>query len=426
MDRRQFLKVSGLATSAALISPSVLTAATKTEDKDAIKWFAKVRHLYMSSNWPRFDEFIKAKESKTHIRKLRGVEKSEFSYMKIWRKKSVPHWWKNCGSEQKTSFIAHIWNRKFKINYIPSNTLGVQAARVNPSNGRLQIIVSWRPYYLGKMKFLTEEDLIALLGEAAPCIKNQKFTYNNMAATIAWHEMGHNYVTTSFREDVVMKLYTTHGKIFSHIQEFFADLTVLNHAPAGSKLFGMMFRVPSLFHYNHQECHARGCAHAVGALLLSHILKNPKKWPSFKFPSKWPKLDIEKFVIGYTYSQLRQKTWTMKEDAAMRKFVVNWSGKVGKRVFKDSGMIILDNKHKMHLLADKDYDLQIKRDKWIVKQLEKLRKKGKLDPPEEVDKHIAIWVKSGLSLSPRAKAYYKKLTESRNKKLKSAIRKASR
>ena len=420
MNRRNFLRQAGLAGAVAIVAPRVILAATKTKNKKAARWFADVRSAFMQSNWKQFDKLINAKANKRYPAKLRGTDKTDFKYMKSARRKAEPKWWKHCDSKTPASFTAKIWSKRFKINYKPSESLGLQR-QVELEDGSLAVIVCWRPQYMGEHRIMSGRAIEKMLNHSYPHIEADKFSYNNLATTVAWHELGHNYITKSLPEAHIRKLYEDHRELFKNLQELYADLTVLHHGPTASKLFTMMFRAPSLMFYNQFECHARGCGHAVGALLLSEILKNPKKWPSFKFPGIWPKLDIERFAIAYTFANLSKKNWTFAEDKALASLVKGWCKQYGDKALRTKGKIFLRNGLKMNIVANEDYKLQLERDKWVAKKLTGLKKKGKTDSAKKVRAYIKQWSKVSEEFPDRYVAFLGKCSAYRTNKLKEAI-----
>ena len=139
----------------------------------------------------------------------------------------------------------------------------------------------------------------------------------------------------------------------------------------------LLMRLWDLEMYNRREGHTR-MAHGIGALLLSHFLAEPEKWPSIHFPPTVPKEKIELNTIMYVYEHI-DANWTLAEDRALRELVRQYVRRHGESVLRRKGEVPLANKLTYRLMFVDDRPHQAKRDQWVKEELAKLIKSGDFD-----------------------------------------------
>lgn len=289
-----------------------------------------------------------------------------------------PTWWPSVRSSSNVSFKADMWKKRFTANYMPSETLGVQApVGIDPATNRLQVIVSWRPSMVDSPKPL--EGWLA---------KSHGMTQANLAEVIVWHELGHNYITLHLPIPQVMDLYQNHGMLYSHVQEFYADLTALRHCAPPAARTTLMFRLRELYDYHDSEPHTRA-AHGLAALMLVEWMQNPDKWPMIHFPPTVPQTNVELETIKYVYEHMDPK-WSVEEYFGLHDFIDKWVVRNGDRVLKGRGQIRLPNNLQMMIMVSDDREDQAKRDQWIATRLQEIIKAGRADKPVEPEKKETV------------------------------------
>ena len=278
-----------------------------------------------------------------------------------------PKWWPNVRSTSNVSFKAEMWRKRFAANYMPSEQLGMQAPiDIDPVTDRLKVIVTWRPNLVDNPK--------PLKGWLA---QKHGITQANLAEVIVWHELGHNYITLHLPVAQALELYQNHGMLFSHVQEFYADLTALRHCEPKAARTTLMFRLTEMYGHRDNEPHTRA-AHGLAALMLVEWMENPDKWPMVHFPPKVPEKNVELETIKYVYENFDVK-WSVEEYMALHDFIDGWVGRHGDRVLRGKGQIRLPNDLEMKLMVSDDREFQPKRDQWVAKKLEELIESGRAD-----------------------------------------------
>ena len=345
-------------------------------------WRDNLYKAYLKADWPTFDRL--AKKSHKNMRKLKSKDKRTIKYIRGAARVHRPKWWKNCRSTCNKSFKVKIWKKKFVANYVPTGMLGMQGVFIDPDDGKLKVVVTWRPTYVDSRKKFTNEAMEDAYGMWVYGAEKHGFKMGTMAETVAWHELGHNYVSISLPQAHVIRLYNNYESLYTHLQELYADVTALYHASTPSRLFTLMFRGDGLRNYDEMECHTRA-AHAIGAIILSKVLEQPEKWPSLHFPGKIPEEDVERKTIIYMYRHI-DPNWTVQEDMTFRKFIEKWIRSKGDAALRSKGKLTLPNKKIFWIMASDDRDEQPKRDAWVKKKLEALIKSGRADDPEIVKK----------------------------------------
>ena len=334
------------------------------QKKELQEWCERVKDNYMFS---RNEELAEDMAFYRRYRyKLSGAQGKEMSYLHKASKLHRPSWWSKCRSSSNISFPATIWGRKFTANYMPTHSVGYQAARL--WRGRIQIVVSWRPSMVDN----PEEAGGALA-------KKHKLTKGHLQEAIVWHELGHNYITYFLPVKHGIALYRNHYMLFEKLQEFYADMTAIYHSSPRARLAAMFLRLSLFGDYDDTESHNRA-AHAIGSLILSRILSEPAKWPSIHFPPKVPDKYVERTTIEYVYRHIDPK-WTLEEDRALREFIHRFIMKKGQSVLRRRGALPLDNKLSFRLMVGEDRNLQKKRDEWIAEKLKGIMASGRADKP---------------------------------------------
>jgi len=297
-----------------------------------------------------------------------------------------PRWWDRTKSSSNVSFKADMWGRGFEANYIPSDILGMQAA-VGVRHNRLVVVVTWRPASVDNPKPL-EGWLAAEHG----------LTEGDLGEVIVWHELGHNYISLNLNVRQAMELYTEHQILFSHVQEFYADLTALRHASPKAARTTLMFRLREMHDYNERDAHTRG-AHGIASLLLAEWLANPDAWPMVHFPPEVPRTNTERETIKYIYENFDPE-WTPQEYFALQSFIDNWVKRNGDRVLRGRGRVQLPNDLDMMLTEPDDREHQPKRDEWVAKRLAKIIEDGRADKeaPKREDRTDAFGRWSGIQI----------------------------
>lgn len=301
--------------------------------------------------------------------KLTAAQRRDIAYINREWRKVYPEWWKDVSSLKPVSFKAEMWGKKFPANYVPSDQLGLQqAVDIDRTTNRLVVTVTWRPQYVGSAKPL--EGWLA---------EKHGITHGTLAEVIAWHELGHNYVTLHLPVESALELYIKHNHLFHHVQEFYADMTALRHCSPNAARTSFMFRLRELNAYNPLQPHTRA-AHGIGAILLVEWLTHPDQWPMVRFPPAVPDERVELQTIMYCYENLEPE-WDLTQYARLRGHVERWmrTGRKGDLVLKNKGRVKLDNRLEMKLMAADDKPWQAKRDAWVAKRLRALIDSGRAD-----------------------------------------------
>ena len=363
------------ATKPADSSPAKGAPKAKTDPKakakeEAMAQYKRILECYKSGTLSEVKNEIKKIARKKHL--LPRSAQSDLAYIPRTLAAYRPKWWRNMRSSSNVTFKVALWGRPLTANYVPSDMLGGMKA-VDIKGGKLGTIVSWRPSMIDNPNpakgYLAER---------------HKLTKAAIGESIAWHELGHNYISYFLPLKHVMVLYENHTKLYFHLQEFYADMTSFYHSSPGGRLALMFIRVDGLVRYDESEEHDR-TAHAIGSLILANVLTSPKRWPSFHFPPKVPGKDIELNTIVYLYEQI-DPNWTINEDKAFRAIVKKCIASQGTRVLRSKGKIALASRIPFMLMVSDDRAYQKKRDAWVQKKLEALIKSGRADKTPQVKK----------------------------------------
>jgi hypothetical protein len=178
----------------------------------------------------------------------------------------------------------------------------------------------------------------------------------------------------------VIELYDNHALLYSHLQEFYADITALYHAGPKARLTTLFIRTDEIEADWEDEGHARGSM-AIGSLLLTTFLFDPNKWPSVHLPPSVPDKDAERLSTVYVYDHI-DPNWTLGEDRQVRDLVQKFINTKGDAVFRGKGDVQLPNNLSFKLMVSEDRELQKKRDAWVGAQLKKAIDAGRADKPK--------------------------------------------
>ncbi len=309
------------------------------------------------------------RSSRKHVYRLSKERKENVRYLRQAVMQHRPRWWKEISSRKPNTFTAEIWDRKFKANYYPSRLLGVQKT-VGVRNGRLLFVVSWRPDKLD-----SNEPVEGGLAE------KHNITDADLAECIAWHELGHNFISEFLPTEDVIELFNNHLLRFHQLQEFYADMTSIYHSSPKARKTQLLIRLPGILANNNRDPHVRA-ARAIGSLLLADVLSDPnsvkQRWPSIRLPSKVPPRDAERITHAYMLYFLKPE-WTLEEDRKLRDLVKDFltapvRGKRyrrGEAVLRKKGTVDLPNGLTCKLMPSEDIEHQAKRDQWVAEQLQK-------------------------------------------------------
>ena len=348
--------------------------------EQAGKAFDELVQSYLNNEWEALEK--QALQIRRHQRFLDREQRQDIAYIKKSINDFRPKWWRKCSSSSNISFKAELWNRPLLANYMPSGALGFQAVQAEgtyrknrqgqyePVITKLNVIVTWKP---GLVNSLTPAS-----GKLAEI---QEVRLGDLGEVIVWHELGHCYITNYLPMDHVIELYSNHGMLFSHLQEFYADLTSIYHASPRARRVALMLRLDGLDRYDEGEEHDRA-SHAVGSLILHEILSNPDDWPSFHFPPSVPKQQVELNTIIYLYEHM-DRNWSLKEARALRELAQEFISKSGEKTLRSRGVLPLPNDLSMSLMVGQDHELQAKRDRFVAEKLKALISSGRADTLEE-------------------------------------------
>jgi hypothetical protein len=299
---------------------------------------------------------------------LRRDQRLDINFIKQHLDQVRPSWWDKCRSSGRVTFTVEIWGRDFKANYVPSGMLGAQGVIGVSRSGTILVIVTWRPQMVDSPQPV--EGLLA---------KRHGITEGHMAEAIVWHELGHNYITRFLPLKHVVVLYQRHERMFYRLQEFYADLTSLYHSSPQAQKVALLMRLRELEGTSETDPHVPA-AHAIGALLLNEVMRNPKAWPSFHLPGDIPSEDVERETIAYMYRNL-EGDLTLKEHRALRDFIKRFTKTQGEKVLRRRATVMLPGGMQMKLLPEDDREWQPKRDAYVKKRLALLIKQGLTDKP---------------------------------------------
>jgi len=362
--------------------PIVVPVVTKTDDptaplrEEAAAAYEALAEAYLSNDW---DSVEKLRRSiRKHMRFLDRQQRMDVAYIQKNIKDFQPKWWGKCSSSSNISFKAAIWNRPLMANYMPTQMLGAQSVRAKGQirvdrRGRvertitgLDVIVTWKPSMVnsstpGTGKLAEVHDM--KLGE--------------LGEVIVWHELGHCYITNYLPMEHVVELYEQHAMLFSHLQEFYADLTAIQHASPKARRIAMILRLEGLDRYDDAEQHARA-SHAIGSMILFEALENPDDWPSLHFPPSIPSQQVELNTIIYLYEYM-DPNWSVKEARALREMAGDFIKRYGEKTLRSKGMVTLPAKYKFSLMAGQDHEHQTGRDAYVAQKLKALIDSGRAD-----------------------------------------------
>lgn len=352
-------------------------ARVKEDAAQAEAVYQEYEQAYLNGEMDKVKEMHLAIRSKQ--RHLSRDKQSAIRHMHRTAPTYRPKWWAGTKKQEKNSFKAEIWGKKFYANYVPSRELGLQAVYPEQKYNRrtnqwevvdLTILVTWKPLMVDSTE-AAEGKLAEIHG----------YKLGDIAEVIVWHELGHNYLTETISTQNNVELYQNYSDLYSTMHEYFADLAAIYHGTPRSRKVALHFRLDELDYYTRDSSHCRG-AHGIGAILITDMLTHPEKWPSVHFPPAVPKQQIELNTIIYVYENLPAK-WTAQEDIRLQKLAEEFVMKQGKRTFKAKGEIPLQNRLKFKLMAGEDSENQAKRDQWIKEKLNKLIQEGRADKLSE-------------------------------------------
>jgi opacity protein-like surface antigen len=352
-------------------TPATASTGKAPLDKDpntraAQESYSKILAAYMKSDWDVMNEELKV--SGKHTAFLTPAQRGDISYIRTTAPEYRPSWWAEGKKTSNVSFGAKIWGKTFTANYMPSEEFGMEMP-VGEKNGQLLVVVSWKPSLLDNPK-----EVQVYLG------KSWGLTRGDLGESMMWHELGHNYISLSLTLAQVKDLYENHSLLYSHLQEFYADMTSLYHCSPHARLVTLMIRIDSIDMDSEDEAHTRA-GRAIGSLLLSTFLAEPAKWPSIHFPAAVPDKEIERKTMLYVYQHL-DPAWSLAEDKALRELVQKFIMTKGDSVLRSRGEVPLANNLSYKLMVSEDRDLQKKRDTWVAAQLKKAIDAGRGDKPE--------------------------------------------
>ncbi len=333
---------------------------------------------YLTSDWTSVEKAVN--DLRVTYRLLDAPDQAIYRDIRTGYAKFNPAWWPSTKSSSKTEFRAEIWDKTFMARYEPSGELGFQGVR---SEGRwvrtragyewqitsLDIFVTWKPNLVDNPQ-----------PAGGQLSKTMGYTLGDLAEVIVWHELGHNFLTGRLPVEVNVELYTDHLMLYTHLQEFFADLTAIQHCSPRARRAALQFRLHGLDYYDETSPHTRG-AHGIGALLLVDVLSNPDKWPSIQLPPSVPAAQPELNTLIYIYENWK-KDWTVEEALRLQNFAGEFVKKQGDKAFRAKGEFPLGNGTSYCLTVAQDREHQVKRDKWVSDTLAKLVVAGKTTKPD--------------------------------------------
>jgi hypothetical protein len=348
--------------------------------QEAAEAYQEMADAYLGNDWEALSEFTRS--IRRHQRFLNRDQRLDVTYMLKTAREFQPKWWHKCSSSSNISFKAELWNRPLLANYMPTRMLGAQSVQAEgeyrknrrgeyePVVTKINVIVTWKPGMVGSNTPGT--------GKLADI---HGMTQGDLGEVIVWHELGHCYITNYLPMKHVMELYDDHAMLFSHLQEFYADVTALHHTSPRARRISLILRLEGLDRYDDSEQHARA-SHAVGSLVLHEVLANPDDWPSFHFPPSVPKQQVELNTIIYLYEHMDPK-WSVKEARALRELAGSFIKKSGEKTLRARGVLPLPNRLKFSLMAGQDHKLQTQRDEYVAERLEAFIESGRADTLEE-------------------------------------------
>ncbi len=369
-----------------LSTPSTPTAAVQQDDpmaayrEEAALAYQELVQAYLKNDWDKLQELTRA--IRRHNRFFDRDQRDDVAYIQKSADDFRPGWWDKCASASNISFQAEIWNRPLMANYMPTRAIGFQAVQpegeyrrnrkgeLEPVITKLNVIVSWKPGMVNSNSPGT--------GKLAEI---HAMRHGDLGEVIVWHELGHSYITNYLPLQHVIELYTEHAMLFSHLQEFYADLTAIKHSSPRARRFALMLRLEGLDRYDESEEHARA-SHAIGAMILHEILQNPEDWPSFHFPPEVPKQQVELNTIIYLYEHM-DPNWSLKEARALRELAGDFISKSGEKTLRSRGVAPLPGDRKFSLMAGQDHEYQAQRDDYVAQRLKSLIDSGRADKLEE-------------------------------------------
>ena len=348
---------------------------------EAEQKYQAMAKAYLSNKMDGIEQMYK--DMRGDMRYLSREQQSAMRHMEEHAPQYRPAWWDGTKKQEKNSFEAEIWGRKFWANYVPTRELGLQAVfpkqEFNQKTGEFEIVdlivlVTWKP--------LMVDSPDPAKGRLA---RENGYTLGDIAELIVWHELGHNYITEQLPTKANIELYEKYDKLYSTLHEYYADMSAVYHCTPRARRIALQFRLDELDRYTPDESHCRA-AHGIGAIVVADMLDNPDAWPSVHFPPSVPKQQAELNTIIYIYENLAP-SWTVEEDMRLQELAKEYIMKQGEKTFKSKGQITLPNRLKYNLMVSEDRENQAQRDSWVTGKLDELIQAGRTDKPEDVGEY---------------------------------------
>jgi len=331
-----------------LCLPALAGGASATK-VDAGELYSKITDAYMTG---KFDELkTSLAQSIRLMRHFTAQQRVDILYVRKALAECRPKWWDACKAGKKTFIKQPIFGKTAHVAYDPE---GKEGLRVKSDMGVLVAEVSWDP----KSMDSTEKGMYGFPKGDIVC----GGIWSNIATARLWLSMPLKLMQKMDDRD---KLQLT------RYMSFRTNLAALYYTTPSSRRYFMHIYFAAFYYDNWGKGEVSGARRAVGAMIMSEILKDPSRYPSLKLPKK---LDAEKAEekLGQHYKVVchRNRPWTIAEDRQMRAAIKSFAAAANQTVFKTE-KVILPNKLVFAIDAKVDETIRAKRDAWIKKQFDK-------------------------------------------------------
>ena len=307
---------------------------------------------YLDGKWVEAETMLTGK-SKELAALTDAKEKANVTYIRQAMAECRPAWWKTCKAGQHATFQAMVWGRPTDIIYEPGAKPTMQ---MHLTNLKTTATIVWPAAEMDD-----------------PAIAEHGFSKGDLCDLNIWASMGtaDAYSVVSVRAQAGMD---EAGRLLVGLfAAFRGNLTGAYYGTPRARRWDMWLDLAA---HGDQSGKAKDVMvrRAVASAFMAEVLAHPERYPSIHLPAALAADSAEEKLAAELKPAMEKHDWTLPEDRALRDAFKAMGMTNVKDVWR-TGVVQLGNGQTVALDADKDADLQVKRNAWVSGAFEKARGK---------------------------------------------------
>jgi hypothetical protein len=309
--------------------------------------YDKLVSEYMAGKWD--DLQIDLKASSTQPSTFTTAQKADIDYIRQTLLECHPLWWVRCKAGKRTQVKASIFGISVTGLYDPLQKEGM---RVRFSQDSTDVTLGWAASDMDN-----------------PAQAEHGFTKGELNAASIWSSLGMTAGYSQVPFQSLINLSDADKAKLTCELDFRGGLAAAYDGNPRTRRW-WFFLAMHYYRPPYQKSPFLMSRKALGAMFAEEVVAHRAKYPSIELPDSVDAEDAEAKVTAAVHDWIERHDWTLAEDKSIRDATKAFA-LANQSVMRTGGPVQLPSGLQISLDPQKDGELRLKRDQWVVQTLAK-------------------------------------------------------